>query len=94
MQVQKMAIAWFARDTYDAARALMEDEMFATFDEWEKVVHERLAKRGVPLSSVEKVIIDPQDFAAFCRATKIKRDANGRAAYAAAVVTRKYEGRN
>lgn len=88
----KIAMAWFARESYDAAVAVMEDKFQPTFDEWEKAVNERMAKRGVSLDAVQKVIIDPQDFVAFCRAAGLKRDSNGRSAYAAAIVDRKNHG--
>lgn len=93
MKIRKLAIAWFDPATYDEVRAMMDDPdaMLATFEEWEQEIYGRISRRGLSLDSLEKVIIDPKDFADFCRVAGVKRDADGRAAYAAAVVAKRYE---
>ncbi len=71
-----MTIApWFEREDYDSFKALVPDDpdFPDTFDEWLKLASEQAAKyeaRG----GFEKVIVNPQEFAVWCRASGL--DAN------------------
>jgi hypothetical protein len=73
-------VAWFRREDYQRVRALSNDEMAPTFEEWEAKMLDRmtrLAAGGVP---GEKVIIDPNDLLEFAKRTNAPRiDTNLRA---------------
>lgn len=64
---------WYRREDYERIRLMMDDpdNFPETFDEWSKLAEGQLARfiaQGMP---VEKVIIDPDGFAAFCSKAKI-----------------------
>ncbi|WEK50338.1 MAG: hypothetical protein P0Y66_22295 [Candidatus Kaistia colombiensis] len=63
----RIVVAWFRRDNFEAVRQMMDDrdEIPATFDAWEKKIEHRLAKE-VPVGTiVDKIVIEPSEFAAF-----------------------------
>jgi hypothetical protein len=68
-------IPWFDRENYDAIRGLVGDDAIPdAFNEWLeatiKLVDEGTA-RGI---AMEKVVIDPQQFAAWCLASGLQHN--------------------
>jgi hypothetical protein len=85
---------WYRREDYERIRLMMDDpdNFPETFDEWAKLAEGQLSQfiaQGMP---VEKVIIDPDGFAAFCREAKIKPDREARVRYAATVLGQQKPG--
>ncbi len=89
----RFAIAWFRRDNFEAVRQMMNDrdQIPATFDAWEKKAQHRLAQE-VPIGViVEKVIIEPGEFAAFLdKDGGGKVDAKARSRFAVHVARDRY----
>jgi hypothetical protein len=63
-----VGIAWFRREDYQRIRDICEgDDMIATFEEWEAVMDERMAR--LPIGPIyEKVVVDPDELIAFAEA--------------------------
>lgn len=83
-----VGVPWFRREDYDRIRDVCEDELPATFDEWEKMIQGRYDQRvsaGMPL---EKVMIDPDELVAFAAGRKI--DGSIRAELAVRRIMEKY----
>ena len=77
------AIAWYRRADYDRLRLLNPDGggMEETFDDWHKLAKRALAEvraQGVP---VEKIVVDPDELAAWLRARDLKSNNETRALY-------------
>lgn len=75
---------WFRREDYDRIREIMDDgdKLPARFNEWEKLAKAQktgLARRGVV---IEPVVIDPEEFIAFCDAQKLPRGGEARSKFA------------
>lgn len=93
--VRMVGVPWFRREDYARIRELCDDELFATFDEWEKVAQRRYDQHLAAGAPLEKVMIDPDDLAAFARdAAATKIDGAIRAEFAARVVAKKYGNRS
>jgi hypothetical protein len=60
-------VAWFRREDYPRIREISDDEMIASFEEWEARTTQFLASREEPGVILEKVIIDPEELLAFAR---------------------------
>jgi hypothetical protein len=85
---------WYRREDYDRIRLMMDDpdNFPETFDEWSDLAEGQLAQfiaQGMP---VEKVIIDPDAFAAFCRIAEVKPDRHARVRYATTLLTSQKPG--
>ena len=76
--------AWFRREDYEALKKLSpnEPDLPDTFDEWEQIATKQVAEIETAGGLVEKVIIDPQEFAIWCRASGVKPDSVNRSAFA------------
>jgi hypothetical protein len=84
---------WFRREDYDRIRLIVDDpDNFPdSFDQWLDLANRQLAHwLRAPNVRIEKVIIDPDGFAAFCAQTEIEADACARVGYATALLDRKY----
>jgi hypothetical protein len=90
-----LPVVWFRREDYDRIRLIVDDpDNFPdSFDEWLDLADRQFAHwlRATNVR-VEKVIIDPDGFAAFCTQTEIEADACARVGYAVAILDRKYSG--
>jgi hypothetical protein len=72
---RKRLCAWFRREDYDAVRALLADDSISgTFEQWLEQETERVREAEAAGVVVHKVIIDPQQFANYCRS--IGQDCN------------------
>ena len=82
--------AWINREGYDAIKRFTPNDpgLPDTFDEWLKHASEQIANLEANGIVVEKVIIDPQELATYCRASGIEPDRVGREAFAVAKVHR------
>jgi hypothetical protein len=60
---------WFRREDYKRIRKIMDDgQRFPpTFEEWERTAKSRLASAAAAGISIEPVILDPDEFLAFCK---------------------------
>ena len=79
-----VASAWFRREDYERFRALAPDGagLPAMFDEWEKEALRQLAQFSKQGIVVEKIVIDPDQFVAWCRTAKIEPNQKARTQYA------------
>ena len=82
-------IPWFQREHYEAINELLaEERMLGTFDEWLKAttIHVGdLKARGV---TVRTVLIDPQEYAAYCSNSGLKPNRANLGAFAIALARR------
>lgn len=90
MGLRGVAIPWFRREDYDRIRQMCDDELPGTFDQWEKMVQKRLDERVPAGVHVEKVVLDPDDLAAFATSKGAEIDASVRAELAALKAAEKY----
>jgi hypothetical protein len=75
---------WFTRENYAAHRALDPDGLQMSFDEWIQTVERGLKQLELQGIVPARVVIDPTDFAAWCRGEG--REINGDARMAFAVI--------
>ena len=87
---RKQIAVWIERKDYDAFKAICHDDLNFpnTFDELPQRAMEQITKAEARGDIVNKVIMDPQEFAAFCRAGRIDTNSTTLDAYAGAL-TRK-----
>ena len=78
LPVRGRAVAWFTRRNYLQHRALDPGGLPATFDEWLARAEGGLVRATPTL----RVVIDPVQFSAWCRAASREADAAARAAFA------------
>ena len=64
--------AWYRSEDYSRIRAIMDDghEMPASFAEWEKLANNTIAQEKVQGIHIKPVILDPDEFLAFCKDRK------------------------
>lgn len=85
-------VAWFRREDYQRIREMSDDEMIASFEEWEAKMTQFLASREEPGVILEKVIIDPDELLAFARQFHDGRiNTRVRSEFAARLVMKKHE---
>lgn len=84
MPTISIAAAWFRRQDYDAVKALAphDPNLPDAFDEWLDLATQQLAQLEAEGVVVEKVVVEPRQFAAWCRRRKVEPDQHARAAYA------------
>jgi hypothetical protein len=82
--MKKTIVAWFRREDYDAIKALVGDDpdFPATFDEWLERTQQQVAKLETRSTVVEKAVINPDDFATYCRSSGIEQGINRLNAFA------------
>lgn len=88
-----LPVVWYRREDYDRIRLMVDDpDNFPDgFDEWLDLANRQLAHwQGLRDVRVEKVVVDPDGFAAFCAETEIEADACARVGYATALLNRNY----
>jgi hypothetical protein len=93
MQVRRIG-AWFRREDYDAFKKLSPDEynLPDTFDEWEEIAVNQVVQIEAAGGIVEKVILDPQEFALWCKASGVEPNGPSRAAFAVYKEARQNKG--
>jgi hypothetical protein len=64
---KSQVIPWFSRDNYDSIARLV-DDFPDTFDKWLEAATERVLKHEARGVTIIKAHIDPEKFAAWCRA--------------------------
>jgi hypothetical protein len=90
-KMRALGVAWFRREDYQRIREISDDQMIASFDEFETKMTKRLAQIEAPGTIIEKVIVDPDELLAFARKNfGGKIDTKTRSAFAAALVMQKY----
>ena len=72
---------WYRRDDYQRIIEVMDDghEFPATFDEWEKRAKSQMARAAAMGFTLETVVLDPEEFVAFCKAKNLPRGSEARA---------------
>ena len=83
-------VSWYRSEDYDRARAMMDDanNFPASFEDWLQLANDQIAKFAAQGVVVEKIILDPEEFRAFCAGQKIKPDQQARMSYAVAKLMR------
>lgn len=91
-QVRAIGIPWFRRADYDGLRRLFADGagLPATFDQWHERAEELRRQIEAQGGIAERVMIDPDEFPAWCRGRGLDIDSEARKRFAAAAVARKY----
>lgn len=80
---QREVVLWPSRENYSRFRAVCDDEVPETFDEFERIASSRLRQIQKTYGIViEKVAFDPDLMAIWCRAHFGEVKANARKAYA------------
>jgi hypothetical protein len=83
--------AWYRRQDYNRIREIMDDgnRFPATFNEWEKTAKSQVARAAAHVITIKPVILDPEEFVAFCDGQKIPRGSKERGMFAVARATAK-----
>lgn len=81
---QRELVLWPTKENYDRFRSLCDDELAATFGEFESIEHMRISYIETEFKfRIEKVPFNPDRMAIWCRANCGKVDAYARRLYAA-----------
>jgi hypothetical protein len=66
---------WYRREDYKRIRSIMDDgsKLPRTFDEWEKVAKAQLASAAKQGVIIKPVILDPDEFFAYCKDEKLSQ---------------------
>ncbi len=87
-ELQREVALWPTKENYDRFRSLCDDEVAATFAEFEYIAHARIYYIETKFKiGTEKVPFDPERMAIWCRANCGKVDAAARRLYAAFIST-------
>lgn len=84
MQKRRDVAAWYRREDYQRIREIMDDgdKLPATFDEWEIRAKRQMADAARMGFTLESVILDPDEFIAYCRTKNLPRGSQARAEFA------------
>jgi hypothetical protein len=93
--VRAVGIAWIREKDYTACLAVFEDgnKFFPSWKQWNENAEKAEAELKGQGHIVERVYIDPDTFADWCRANGVNAGREGRTHFAADFVAKKY-GRN
>jgi hypothetical protein len=63
---------WYRREDYERIRKIMDDgaKLPRTFDDWERMAKNQLASAAAAGVVIKPVILDPEQFLAFCEREK------------------------
>ena len=87
---QQIVQPWFRRDDYETMSKLVLDApdlMVHTFDEWELRANKEVARLEGLGFHVVKVIVEPNKFVDWCKASKVRHDFLSLTAFAMAQAT-------
>jgi hypothetical protein len=71
----KRNIALFRSEDYQTIKSLLSDDPFPeSFDEWRKATDKQIAELSAGSIVLVKVVVDPQEFVAFCKASGFECD--------------------
>ena len=95
MAVQVVGMAWYRREDWKKLKALFTDahKLHRTYDEWLKAAETGVKTLTAQGHIVEKVHIDPDEFAGWCAMRGLNIDAKARTQFANEFVYRKYQNR-
>ena len=86
MAKQREITLWPSRENYFRFRAVCDDEIPETFEEFEMLANSRMIHlQNTHSILIEKITFDPDKMAAWCRAQFGKVDSNARRHYAATI---------
>jgi hypothetical protein len=86
-----LCVAWFRREDYQRLREISDDDMIASFDEWEAKMNKFLTDAQSMGVILEKVIVNPDELLAFAKTFHGgKIDTKIRGAFAARAIMKKY----
>lgn len=86
-----IALAWFRREDYARIREISDDDLPATFEEWQKLVEARLKQPPTAGLALEKFIVDPEELLTFARSFHSgKINSQVRAQFASLLAAKKY----
>lgn len=83
-----IGLAWFLRDDYEQIKAICEDQMHDTYDEWETAINARMKPYEAVGLVLEKVIVRPAELHAWAQSQGLPINAGARATYAAMLLAR------
>lgn len=91
--VQPAYMSWFREKDYQAFKSMPSGtDLPATFAEWEQLALDQVSQHKARGKSVEKVVIDPREFLAYCKACGLNDSNEVRGAFA--VVTWRRQNEN
>jgi hypothetical protein len=88
------AVIWFdSREDYETVKAMAPDwpDFHSTFEEWQQAAMQRVAQSEARGVIAETVIVNPQEFADWCRAGEVDCNSASLGALAALLVRKKGE---
>jgi hypothetical protein len=76
--------AWYVAEDYDDIRKIMDDgeKLPPTFAQWEKTTRSRIAEAAKLGLTINPIILNSQEFVAFCQEKKIPRGSKERELFA------------
>lgn len=85
-----VAFAWYRSGDYDRIRAFADDGggMDPTFGQWQEQAKRKLAEIRARGMIVRKIVVDPDEFAAWLRERNVKADNQSRAQFVAEIARR------
>ncbi len=91
LNIRAVGVPWFTAETWPRLLAVVDDAdlMPATYAEWIALAEPRFAQHVADGLPVERVLIDPDEWVAWCEANNLPIDRKARAAFAAVVLARR-----
>ena len=93
LKIEAIGVPWFTAETWLRLREVVDsteaDNLPATYDEWIALAEPRFAQHIADGLPMERVLIDPDELAAWCGLNDLPIDGRGRAAFAAFVPARR-----
>ncbi len=93
--MRRIGVPWYSRENYPQIRALMADAgtLAATYDEWRMAAENNEGEARRVGIEVVRVLLEPEQFAAWCKASGRAPDRAARVAFVEASFEDTAEGR-
>ena len=91
---QLRVFPWFLRNDYEFFKRISQDDSSLpdTFEEWLEVAEKQIVEYEVNAIAIQKVVIHPHEFTAYCDAIGLNRDSVARDSFAVEVNMRVNQG--
>jgi len=90
----RAAVPWWREQDYERVRAMMnaDDHFPERFEEWVEIAERQSAEFIAEGVAVERVVVNLDEFIAFCRLAGVEPDRKAAVAYAVHVIEREQPG--
>jgi|SoiMethySBSTD1v2_1073268.scaffolds.fasta_scaffold750147_3 uncharacterized membrane-anchored protein len=90
--LKPIALVWFRPEDYDEIKRISDDELHATFEDFERRSEQRLEQLENVGLVVKKIIVRPGELETWARAKRVPINSNTRATFGALLLAQLEDG--